>query len=293
MKHQFARNAHSAVLMPALLALLAGGCSAQQAASSTALQAQPSPAVESKTIEPSSAAEPNTVEPAPVIEPKAMEALQKMGAFLQTLKTFEVSFKLSKDEVLDSGQKVMVDGTSELIAQRPDRFHFSTKMDEAHRDLQFFYDGKKFTIYGNTNKFYATVAAPGTILELLSVAEERYNLEFPFADLFSWGTDKADVAAIQSAIYIGPTRVNDVPCDHYAFRNDDVDWQLWIEQGETPLPRKLVITTKQEEEFPQYVSLMNWNLSPKIKNQIFTFVPPKNSHKIEFAVIEAATENAK
>jgi hypothetical protein len=292
MKHQFARNACSTVLIPALL-VLAGGCSTQQVASSTAQQAQPSSVVASKSMEPSAAVNSNTVTSSPVIEPKAMEALQKMGGFLRTLKTFEVSFKVSKDEVLDSGQKVMVDGTSELTVQTPNRFHFSTKIDEAHRDLQFFFDGKTFTIYGNTNKFYASVPAPATIHELLDVAKGRYDIDLPFRDLFSWGTDKADVAAIQSAIYIGPTKINDVPCDHYAFRNVDVDWQIWIQQGETPLPRKLVITTMQEEGNPQYVSNMNWNLSPKINNKLFTFVPPKDAHKIEFAVVEAATENTK
>jgi len=150
MKHQFARNACSSILMPALLVLVSG-CSTQQVAPSTATQVQPA-SVASKTIEPSAAVESPTLE-TPVIEPKAMEALQRMGAFLRTLKTFEVSFKVSKDEVLDSGQKVMVDGTSELTVQTPDHFHFSTKIDEAYRDLQFFYNGKTFTIYGNTNKF--------------------------------------------------------------------------------------------------------------------------------------------
>ena len=292
MKHQFARNACSAVLMPTLL-VFTGGCSTQQVTSSSASQAQPSFAVASKTMEPSATVESNAVDSALVIEPKAMAALQKMGGFLRTLKTFEVSFKVSKDEVLDSGQKVMVDGTSELTVQTPNRFHFSTKIDEAHRDLQFFFDGKTFTIYGNTNKFYASVAAPATIRELLDFAEERYDIDLPFRDLFLWGTDRADVAAIQSAIYIGPTKINDVPCDHYAFRNVDVDWQLWIQQGETPLPRKLVITTKQEEGQPQYVSNMNWNLSPKINNNLFSFVPPKDAHKIDFAVNEVATEKTK
>jgi hypothetical protein len=292
MKHQFARNACSTVLIPALL-VLEGGCSTQQVASSSAPQVQPSSVVESETIEPSAAVESNTVESSPVIEPKAMDALQKMGGFLRTLKAYEVSFKVSKDEVLDSGQKVMVDGTSELTVQTPDRFHFSTKIDEAHRDLQFFYDGKNFTIYGNTNKFYASVAAPSTIHDLLDVAQERYDVDLPFRDLFSWGTDRADVDAIETAIYIGPTKINDVPCDHYAFRNVDVDWQIWIQQGDIPLPRKLVITTIQEEQQPQYVSNMNWNLSPKIKSKSFTFVPPKDAHKIEFAVVEVATENTK
>ncbi|WP_411728034.1 DUF2092 domain-containing protein [Methyloglobulus sp.] len=280
MKHRFARNAQSALLISTLV-ILVGGCSTQQAASLPEPQVQPAPSVES-----------NPVEPFPM-EPKAMDALRKMGGFLRTLKTFEVRFKVSKDEVLDSGQKVMVDGISELTVQAPSRLHFSTKIDEAHRDLQFFYDGKAFTIYGNTNKFYASVAAPATTHELLDVAEERYDIDLPFRDLFSWGTDKADITAIQSAIYIGPTKINDVPCDHYAFRNVDVDWQIWIEQGKTPLPRKLVITTKEEEGHPQYVSVMDWNLAPKINKQLFTFVPPKDAHKIEFAVVEVATENTK
>ena len=288
MKHQFARSACSAVLMPVLL-VLAGGCSTQQVASSPAPQMQPSPVAEIKEIEPAAAVE----KPSPVIEPKAMAALQQMGRFLRTLKAYEVSFKTSKDEVLDSGQKVMVDGTSELIVQSPNHFHFSAKIDEAHRDLQFFYDGKTFTIYGNTNKLYASVPAPATIHELLDVAEERYDIALPIRDLFTWGTDRADIAAIQSAIYIGPTKIDDVICDHYAFRNVDVDWQVWIEQGRTPLPRKLVITTMDEAEHPQYVSNMQWTLAPKINSKSFNFVPPKGAHKIEFAAVDAATENTK
>ena len=288
MKHQFARNACSAILMPTLLAL-AGGCSTQPVA---APQAQTPSEVNAKTTEPTVAVETKAVE-SNVIEPKAMEALQKMGGFLRTLKAYEVSFKTSKDEVLDSGQKIMVDGTSELTVQTPDRFHYSTKIDEAHRDLQFFYDGKTFTIYGNTNKFYATVPAPATIHELLDVAKDRYDIDLPFRDLFSWGTDKADVAAIRSAIYIGPIKIDGVPYDHYAFRNVDVDWQIWIQQGKKPLPGKLVITTMDEAEHPQYVSNMRWNLSPKINNKAFTFVPPKDSHKIDFAVVEVESENIK
>lgn len=292
MKHQFAKNVWTTLLVPLVL-VLAVGCSTQQVATKGAPQVQPSTGAESKTKEPVAAVESNAVQSAPVIEPKAMDALQKMAGFLRTLNAYEVSFKVSKDEVLESGQKVMVDGTSQLTVQTPDRFHFSTKIDEAHRDLQFFYDGKTFTIFGNTNKFYATVPAPATIHELLDVAKERYDIELPFRDLFSWGADKAELAAIQSAIYIGPTKIDKVICDHYAYRNVDVDWQIWIEQGKTPLPRKLVITTMDEAEHPQYVSNMDWNLSPRINKQLFTFVPPKDAHKIEFAVVEVATENMK
>lgn len=278
MKYRFVGTAQSAVLISTLL-LLAGGCSTQEVASKPEPQTKPISTIQSEIVEP------------PKIEPKALDALRTMSGFLRTLKAYKVNFKLFKDEVLLTGQKIMIDGTSELTVQQPNRFHFTTKIDEAHLDQQFFYDGKTFTLYGNTLKFYATIPAPATIRELLDVADERYNIGMPFADLFVWGTDRTDMKTIQSAIYIGPSKINDVPCEHYAFRNADVDWQLWIEQGSTPLPRKLVITTMEEEAQPQYVSVMDWKLSPKINNKIFTFSPPKDAHKIDFATNEDSTDN--
>jgi hypothetical protein len=280
MKKYKIKIAFPALLMATVL-LWAGGCSTEPVAPKPEAQVAPEPAAEATPVEPL------------VLEPKALAALNTMSAYLRTLKTYKVNFKLFKDEVLLSGQKVMVDGTSVLTVHQPDRFHFSTKIDQAHRDQQFFYDGKSFTIYGNNNKLYATFAAPGTIGELLDVAEQRYNIGLPFADLFVWGTDKADASVIKSAIYIGPTKINNVNCDHYAFQNEDVDWQLWVQQGASPLPRRLVITTKEEESQPQHISEMDWQLSPKVNIKLFTFVPPKDAHKIDFALSEAATENVK
>ena len=34
-------------------------------------------------------------------------------------------------------------------------------------------------------------------------------------------------------------------CHHLAFRQEDIDWQIWIENGPTPLPRKFLITDKK------------------------------------------------
>ena len=72
---------------------------------------------------------------------------------------------------------------------------------------------------------------------------QRYGLEFPLADLFYWGTAKSGVGDIRAATSLGRSTVAGVPCDHYAYRQADVDWQIWIEQGTSPLPRKLVITS--------------------------------------------------
>lgn len=267
MKRQFTRCICVAVLAVTLL-ITVGICSAQQDA------APPAPKVE---------------EP-PVIEPEAMDALKKMGRFLHSLKSFSVSNEISADEVLLSGQKIMINGTVQMTVQRPNRFHMVHKVWEIGKDQQFFYDGKTFTIYGNTNKYYASFPAPDTIGKLIAAAAEKHDIQMPLSDLFIWGTDKAEVDDIQSAFHVYSTRIGDVLCDHYAFRQADIDWQLWIKKGDKPLPIKLVITTKQEEGSPQYVSIFKWNLSPKINDQLFTFVPPKDSYKIKFAEMETAAE---
>jgi hypothetical protein len=71
-----------------------------------------------------------------------------------------------------------------------------------------------------------------------------------------------------------------VLCDHYAFRQEDVDWQLWIERSDTSLPHELVITTTDEEEQPQYVALLTWTLTPQLDDTLFTFAPSADAHKI-------------
>jgi len=141
-----------------------------------------------------------------VVEPEAITALEQMSSYLRTLKTYTVSSQTSLDEELDSGQKIMVDGETTITVQRPDRLHIARKIPEDDIDQQFFYDGKTFTLYGNTNKFYASVPAPATIGELIDIARDRYDIELPLSDLFRWGMDSNDKADILAASHVGTGR---------------------------------------------------------------------------------------
>lgn len=263
----------------ALLLVLAASCSTLQAKTPS----KPSKPAATKSGE----------QTKQVIEPEAIKALEQMSIYLRTLKTFAVTSQTSLDEELDSGQKVMVDGEATITVQAPDRFHITRKVDEADIDQQFFFDGKTFTLFGNKNKFYATVPAPSTIKEMVDVLQDRYDIELPLSDLFRWGMDANDEANILAASFIGTGQVKDVLCDHYAYHNSDVDWQLWIEKSATPLPRKLVIINTQAKSQPQFISVMNWDLTPKIDDKMFSFVPPQDAQKIEFVVFDKSATKSK
>ena len=224
--------------------------------------------------------------PTPSVNPQAIKALERMDAYLRSLKAFEINSISSTDEVLDNGQKVQLDGTVRMQVRQPDRLHAEVKSDRKHRD--FFYDGKNFTLLARRMNYYATVPAPPTLGELATALAKKHGIEVPLADLFYWGTEKASPSAFRSAISLGPAKVEGTNCEHYAFREEDVDWQLWIQKGETPLPRKLVITTVDEPSQPQHTSVLKWNTSAQFDDKVFTFTPPEGVNRIAMKTLDLA-----
>ena len=103
----------------------------------------------------------------------------------------------------------------------------------------------------------------------------------PLADLFVWGTPTAPLDKIESAMNAGQDVIGDELCDHYAFRQGNVDWQIWITTAGKPLPRKVVITSRADDARPQSVSLLTWNLKPSFTDAVFRFVPPAGAKAIE------------
>jgi hypothetical protein len=111
--------------------------------------------------------------------------------------------------------------------------------------------------------------------------EDKYNVQLPLSDLFSWGTAAAPLDKIESAMNAGQDFIGNDLCDHYAFRQGGIDWQIWIMTGSQPLPRKLVITNRADDARPQSVSLIDWNLKPTFTAATFKFTPPKSATAVE------------
>jgi hypothetical protein len=212
------------------------------------------------------------------IEPDAMAALNKMGSYLRTLKAFQVDSEITHDEVLDDGQIITDTRKDTLLAVAPRYMRVEIKGDD--RNVFLFFDGKNFTVYGKLDNFYATVPAPPTIKELIEKVDSQYGIEIPLIDLFKWGTDQSDVKKITSAIDVGPSTIEGVTCEHYAFRQEGVDWQVWIQLGDYPLPRKLVIRTLTDDARPEHTSTLSWNLAPSYNEAAFTFEPPPGAQRI-------------
>jgi hypothetical protein len=221
---------------------------------------------------------------AETVQPEAVAALRKMSAYLGTLHSFGLKTNTTLDLVTASGQRVQMGGTARYKVKRPDAFQIDVATDG--KDRRFFYDGKQFTMAAPKYKFYATAPAPATIHETLDAIYDRYGIELPLVDLFRWSDPSVTPSDdLTSAFYVGPAIVDDVSTDHYAFRQADKDWEVWIEKGDKPLPRKLVIVSRDDPAHPAYIARMNWDTSANFSATDFTFKPQADDKAIRMAAL--------
>jgi hypothetical protein len=66
-----------------------------------------------------------------------------------------------------------------------------------------------------------------------------------------------------------------------------LDWQLWVQAGDKPLPMRYVITSPWQTGAPQLeVSLRNWDTSPPVTEKQFTFSVPDGARKLDAFPVE-------
>lgn len=224
-------------------------------------------------------------------DPAAMAALDRMGAALRKQMNFSVHSEITAEDVLMSGQKLQYNGTVDIDARRPGALRMILNIAGAERQL--YYDGKKLTLYSPRQNVYATAAAPATIRDMLVAAGNEYGLEIPLADLFAWGDDTSLAERVESAFFVGKERVGELTCDHYAMRQEMVDWQVWIREGEDALPCKLVITSTDDPAMPQVSAVYHWNLRPVAAAEAFTFAPPAGASPIIFRELKLEAKTSK
>jgi hypothetical protein len=224
--------------------------------------------------------------PPPAVDPKADEVLKRMGALLAGAKSFTFKSHSTVDQALDSGQAVQVARNQRVVVRRPDGV--AAVVDGDLEDLSFWYDGKRVTVLNRRTNSYGVTDAPPTIDATFDMLAEKFGLVIPLADLLFADPYKTLIAGARSGEHVGVGYVFGTKCDHLAFRQAGVDWQVWVEQGERPLPRKVVITYKESPARPQYTAyLSEWDINPPVKDEQFVAKVPEGAKKVAFGPASA------
>jgi hypothetical protein len=226
------------------------------------------------------------------IDPQAEKILRRMSDYLASRQEFSLKAESTLEAVLTSGQKIQFDSPATLEVSRPNKLRAHRKGDIVNQE--FFYDGKTLTLFSPRENVYATTAAPPTIDETLDFAREKLDIIAPASELLYKNAAEKMLKESSSGFVVGPSVVGSVKCTHLAFRGSEVDWQIWIEDGDKPLPRKFILTSKKVVGEPEFTVLIrSWDLASKFTDKEFTFVPPKGAKKIEFLQLTAEAPKPK
>jgi hypothetical protein len=216
-------------------------------------------------------------------EEQAMAVLKRMAEFLSQTQRFSVTVDIGFDAVQDSGQKIEFGETRKIVLRRPDHLRIDTTKRNGAKDTLIF-DGKDITVFIPKENAYATAAKPGTLDEAIAYFVNDLDMRLPLAELLDSNLAKRLAERVSTAAYVEQAQIAGVLCDHVAFRGDGIDLQLWVAQGNQPLPRRVVITYTREDGRPQFwANFTEWNLAPKVPDSLFAFTPPKGAVKIAFS----------
>ena len=203
---------------------------------------------------------------------RGREIVERMSAKLASAQAFSVTTREVRTEVGANGSTRQVQLSRDAVVRRPDRGYLKASGD---RDNEVWYDGIGITVVMHKDKVFSQARAPETLDKMLDALHERYGVSTPLADYFYSSPAKALLADTTTGGWLTRESVAGQETDHLAFKDNGINWELWIPATGDPLPVKAI------DEFPDGTRLRriemtftNWNLSPQIGADRFKPVVP-------------------
>jgi hypothetical protein len=219
----------------------------------------------------------------------AAKVLKTMTDYVASQKAISATYDTDIEVITNDLQKIQFASSGQMLLSRPDKVRASRI--GGYADVELVFDGKTLSVFGKHLNAYAQTETTGSIDQLVAGLRSHFGVAIPGADLLLSGAYDELMKDVLDAKHIGRGVIDGVECDHLAFRNHDVDWQLWVEVGSPPIPRKYVITSKAVTGAPQYtLRIKDWKTDVQVPADAFAFKPPADAKKVDFAALSDIDE---
>ena len=213
------------------------------------------------------------------IDPEAEKYIRELSEYRKNIKNCTLKVFDTIDIMQNDGQKLQFSHIRTLALSLPFKLHIVTTGDLSNRSI--WKNRKTLTIMDRDKNVYTQVAAPGTVDEVMDRLLEIYGTRTPLADLISEDIYRVLTANAESIQYVGLNYAGGVKCHHLAAIQKNIDWQIWIRQGEDPCLQKVVITYKKKPGQPQYtLYLQERKVLSSLPDEVFEFKPPAGAERL-------------
>ena len=210
---------------------------------------------------------------------ESVALLKAMTDYTTAQKSISATFDSDIEVITPELQKIQFTSSGQLKLARPDKLR--VRRTGGYADVDLVYDGKTVSLYGNNAKAYVQADLAGTVDQLVDAIQERTGAAMSGTDLLVSNAFDLLTSDVEVGEHVGQGVVDGVECEHLAFRGHDTDWQIWIQTGAQPIPRKYVITSKTLAGAPQYtLRIKEWKTDPIADADAFAFKPPEGAAKV-------------
>ncbi len=223
-----------------------------------------------------------TAQANPNIDPRADAALRRMSATLAAAKSFKVHSSATIEERTASGQMAQFMRDSTMLIGRPDRLQADVR--RGPDTFRLWHQGKELTILDVRRNQYTVIQTPAPIAEMVDFLANEYDIVVPLDDLLQPDPYKGLVENVNTGDYVDQQEVGGRTCDHLAFTQDNVNWQIWIDAGPQAVPLKVVITYKDDPDHPQFEAVLSdWQFDPPADATAFAPQLAEAARRVEIA----------
>lgn len=214
---------------------------------------------------------------------QARAILMRMAEFLAGTQSFSVTVRGGYDAVQKSGQKIEFGESRKVTLSRPDRLRVEVEGSDGTKTLAAF-NGKEIVLIDAIRNVYATAPQLAGVDDTVVHFVRDLGIRLPLALLLVSRLPAELEDRVRSIDYVEKTGILGAASHHLAARTATVDFQVWVADGDKPLPLRIVLTYKQAPGQPQYwAQFSDWNLAPAIADSTFSVQPPDGAQKVVFA----------
>jgi len=213
-------------------------------------------------------------------ETDAKRILKSMSDYMAAQQSFSFDYDANLEIVTPESQVIGIASSGSLTLNRPDKVHATRSGGFADTEMNF--DGTTLTLLGKNLNVFTQMEIPGTVAHLIDELKDTYNRPLPAADLLLPNSYDVLMKGVVDVKDLGSGVIGGIECDSLAFRTEEVDWQIWIAQGDTPYPCRFVITSKQVAGGPQYsIQIRNWKAGDEVAARDFSFKNTTEAGRVE------------
>jgi hypothetical protein len=211
---------------------------------------------------------------------RGRELLQQTGATLKAASTLTFDTAERHERVRRNGEKKAFSLSRQVRLRRPDRLSFRATGDGID-DLHAFYNGRSFTLVGNTQKVYAQVDAPNTVDALLDRLAERFDQPMPMADVLYSDPSQSFQSGEFTGGWVKRTPIDSATCHELHYTGKTAEFTLWVADDDRALPCKLAIVyTARTGKPTSEITFRNWQLGAAIAESEFAANVPQTYERI-------------